>query len=73
MTPELLRRAGEALYGPRWQSELARDLDISDRSMRTWAKSGAPESATAEIIVLLEKRTADIAELVAEINGRADA
>lgn len=30
----LLKDAGEALYGPRWQSELARDLGISDRTMR---------------------------------------
>jgi len=33
----LLRETGEALYGPRWQSELGRDLDVSDRTIRRWA------------------------------------
>ena len=32
----LLVEAGEALYGPRWQSDLARDLGIADRTMRRW-------------------------------------
>lgn len=36
----LLVEAGEALYGPRWQSELARALDVNDRTVRRWA-SGA--------------------------------
>lgn len=31
---DLLKRTGEALYGPRWQSEIARDLGISDRHIR---------------------------------------
>ncbi len=33
---ELLQQAGEALYGPRWQSELARIVGVSDRTMRRW-------------------------------------
>ena len=36
MTP-ILVAVGEALYGPRWQSDLARDLGVSDRTMRRWA------------------------------------
>lgn len=35
-----LDRIGSALYGPRWQSELARALGVSDRHMRRWAASG---------------------------------
>lgn len=38
----LLSRAGEALYGPRWQSELAGELDISDRTMRRWVAGDSP-------------------------------
>lgn len=38
----LLCEVGEALYGPRWQSDLARDLGITDRTMRRWA-AGASE------------------------------
>jgi len=37
VTPDLLREAGEALYGARWQSDLARDLGVSDRTVRRWA------------------------------------
>ena len=37
MTPDLLRESGEALYGARWQSDLARDLGVSDRTVRRWA------------------------------------
>ena len=35
-TAELLRTAGEALYGARWQSALALDLAVSDRTVRHW-------------------------------------
>jgi len=34
---ELLARAGEALYGPAWHSDLARDLGVSRRSVQRWA------------------------------------
>ncbi len=39
---DLLRLTGEALYGPQWQSALARELYVSDRTMRRWA-SGTHE------------------------------
>lgn len=32
----LLIETGKALYGERWQCALAKDLDISDRTMRRW-------------------------------------
>lgn len=32
----LLREVGEALYGPRWQSEMARALGIAERTVRHW-------------------------------------
>lgn len=34
---QLLRDTGEALYGPRWQTELSRDLAVSDRTVRRWS------------------------------------
>lgn len=37
MTRTQLLRAGVAAYGPRWQSDLARDLGVTDRTMRNWA------------------------------------
>jgi DNA-binding transcriptional regulator YiaG len=42
MSPQLLSEAGAALYGPRWQSELARALKVSDRTMRRWAAGEWP-------------------------------
>lgn len=36
MTPQELETVGRALYGSVWQSELARALGISDRTIRRW-------------------------------------
>jgi hypothetical protein len=54
----LLREAGEALYGPRWQSDLARDLQVSDRTVRRW-DAGAneiPAGVWTELRALLKAR-----------------
>lgn len=45
MTPDLLREAGEALFGAQWQSELARGLDVAVRTVQRWA-SGASAMPT---------------------------
>lgn len=34
MRPEIIRQIGEALYGPRWQTALARDIGVSARTIR---------------------------------------
>jgi hypothetical protein len=36
MTPEELRSIGERLYGPRWQTSLARALPVNPRTIRSW-------------------------------------
>jgi hypothetical protein len=36
MTPSDLRALGETLYGPRWQSQLARALPVNPRTVRYW-------------------------------------
>ncbi len=36
MTPAELRTIGEQLYGPRWQTKLARALPVNDRTVRRW-------------------------------------
>ena len=36
MSKELLKRVGEFIYGEQWQAPLARDLGVSERSMRRW-------------------------------------
>ncbi len=42
MTPDLLRQVGEALYGPRWQSDLARELSVDGSLMRRWISGDRP-------------------------------
>lgn len=58
MTPELLREAGQALYGPIWQTALSRDLEVADRTIRRWAngQNAMPDGLGAEIRALLTAR-----------------
>lgn len=36
MTPTELRSIGEKLYGPQWQTKLARAVPVSPRTVRRW-------------------------------------
>ena len=56
----LLVEAGEALYGPRWQSELARELAVSDRTVRRWVAGGAdlPAGVYTDLLRLTQERAA---------------
>jgi hypothetical protein len=58
VSPLLLREAGEALYGPRWQSDLARDLNVTDRTVRRWIAGDVPipHSLWTELRALLKAR-----------------
>lgn len=72
MTPtDLLHRVGAALYGPRWQSELARALLVSDRTVRRWAAGEAPpEGVWAELAELIRARLAQLQRAAEELRGR---
>ncbi len=56
----LLVEAGEALYGPRWQTDLARDLGVSDRTMRRWVAdtSAVPVGLYVDLLRLTQARAA---------------
>lgn len=56
----LLVEAGEALYGPRWQSDLARDLAVSDRTVRRWAAgtTDLPAGVYMDLLRLTQERAA---------------
>lgn len=56
----LLAEVGEALYGPRWQSELARDLDVSIRTMQRWAAGATdvPRGIYLDLLRLTQERLA---------------
>lgn len=42
MGAETLRKVGEALFGERWQSPLARALGVGGRTMRHWVAGDNP-------------------------------
>ena len=54
----LLVDAGEALYGPRWQSELARDLGVADRTVRRWVAgtSEVPSGLYVDLLRITQER-----------------
>jgi plasmid maintenance system antidote protein VapI len=66
VTTKLLQDTGEALYGPRWQSDLARDLDMSDRHMRRLA-AGTADLTAGMAMDLLRLCTERVAMLDAVI------
>jgi predicted transcriptional regulator len=57
---KLLIEVGEALYGPRWQSEIARALGVSDRTVRRWVQgqNAVPKGVYADLNTLVQDRSA---------------
>lgn len=60
--PELLRRAGVAIYGVNWQSPLARRMGISTRTVQRWMAETAtpPSGLVAGLVTLLLERGASL-------------
>lgn len=58
MTHKNLEQIGSALYGPRWQSELARALGVNDRTVRRWVsgETPLPDSVLVELRALVAAR-----------------
>lgn len=55
---DLLIETGQALYGQQWQTALARDLGVNDRTMRRWVAGQfpVPVGVRAELVTLLKER-----------------
>ena len=72
MTPApLIVRVGRALYGDRWQSELARALDVAGRTVRRWAAGEyeVPAGVWGEILALVRSQRralGDVERLIAQ-------
>ena len=66
MTPDLLTACGEALFGPRWQSEMSRALAVDDRTIRRWVAgdSPVPVGVAVDLLRLLSERAAEIDDLI---------
>jgi hypothetical protein len=70
---DLLARTGEALYGAQWQSPLARDLGVSDRTMRRWSSAGPPERIFGELLALVRARSTVLGEIAEALEQAAEA
>lgn len=68
---DLIRTVGEALYGPRWQSDLARDLGVNDRTVRRWAAGDdAPRPGVYDDLArLVRERIAQLKEVAPALRG----
>lgn len=66
MKTRTLCRAGEALFGPLWQTRFAHALGVNDRTIRRWATGevAIPARVRAELVVLAQKRRGDIEEAI---------
>lgn len=69
--PEQLRIIGEALYGERWQSDIARDLNVDSRRVRQWLASERPIPAGiwVELAAKMRQRKQTIAGLLSSFEG----
>ena len=69
----LLKRCGEARSGPRWQSDIARDLKVADRTVRRWVSGAAnvPDSVYLELLTMCQARAADLDDLMAVLRAAA--
>ena len=66
MGPKEFRKSGEVLYGPRWQTDIARALSVDSRRVRQWVKGDRPlpDTIDKDIIQLLRNRLSKIAEVL---------
>jgi hypothetical protein len=62
MTRTILKQAGEALWGPQYRSEMARQLRVHLRTVMRWdaGETAIPASAGRRLAELLEERQARI-------------
>lgn len=69
MNRSTLKQAGEALWGPQYRSEMARQLDVSLRTVMRWdaGDTPVPPVAVERLYGLLIKRQAEMAKLVAKL------
>ena len=54
----MLKTVGVSLYGERWQSDIAKDLGVSDRTVRRWISEPGkmPKSVYVDLSMILKNR-----------------
>jgi hypothetical protein len=70
LNPPTLQAVGEALYGWRWRSPLARDLDVAVRTVQRWRAGdrAIPATLADDLRSLLEENKMEIERLLTVIN-----
>jgi len=68
--PDHLAKAGTLLYGERWQSDLARGLNVGDRRVREWVAGDRkiPPGIWADIAALLRQRSSEGLALLRDLD-----
>jgi Bacterial RNA polymerase, alpha chain C terminal domain len=74
MSPDELAAAGRALYGERWQTSLAADLNVADRTMRRWlvSQTPIPDGVKRELREVLVKRVKQIGRMIGYLVNQSD-
>ena len=73
---ELLTQAGQALFGSRWQTEMARALDLSDaRRIRGWlmGERRIPPGIWRDLLALIAARQQGIDAVVPALRHKIEA
>lgn len=72
MTPATFRETGEALFGPTWQTELARQLDVAVRTVQRWASGerGIPLTLCWELSELCQTRARALLKISKTIGAK---
>ena len=62
MTPDILARTGEALFGIDWKNPLAEALQVNSNTLRRWMNKGQeiPEGIADDLVDLIDSRTAQL-------------
>jgi hypothetical protein len=74
ISADILKRAGEALYGERWQSPLSRDLGVTDRTIRNWAanRNECPGDLAERLLQVLRARGECVETVTVRIKACVD-
>ena len=68
-TPAILQDVGAALYGERWQSDLGRAVEVTDRTVRRWL-AGETEPDMEVLLPQLQDLVRKRADLLAKVQAR---
>lgn len=65
---DLLTQCGEALWGARWQSDLAEAVCVSDRTVRRWvAGERIPPGVFVDLMRIMQERAQLLDDLTQEV------